>query len=780
VAEATPAVMRAWAAGLWVDWPVWGGVVLAVGLAVLLAFACWPGGLWLLGHSLYRLRVRGRNLVPARGAALLVCNQVSGLDWLLLLAAVPRPIRLVLCTAPNTSRARRFLFRWFGVLTIDSSAGPRAVAQVLRQAREALTRGELVGIFTETRVLPNGLRLPFHRVFARVSRGVQARSNGAAVPVVPVWLQAIWGSLSVRGAGGRPFVKWPLVLPYPVEVHFGEPLQPGSSAGEARQAVQELSARASVARSGQRRPVHRQFVRMAARHPFRLCMLDSSMPDRRLSYSRTLAGVLCMARLLRPRLGDTPLVAVWLPPSMGGAITNIALAMLGKTSVNLNYTASADSIRSALRQCGSRHVITSQRFLERMKLEVGPDVELICLEDLGPLVTNWMRWTRWLAVVLLPGWFLERFVLRLGRHRLDDLATVIFSSGSTGEPKGVMLSHGNIACNVESMIQTIALAARDRALGVLPLFHSFGYTVTLWTPLQVGASVVYHPDPRQAKEIGELCKTHRCTIYLSTATFLRFCLRKCEPDSFASLRLLICGAEKLPPSLAADFEKKFGVLPLEGYGCTELSPVTATNLSDVVEGGGVQVNNRPGTVGQPIPGVAARIVHPETRALLRTGEEGLLLIYGGNVMQGYLGRPDLTRQVLADGWYVTGDMARQDADGYITLTGRLSRFAKCGGEMVPLEKVEEVLHDILGTSERICVVTCVPDDSRGERLVVLYIERDGLAVRDWCQQLNRRGLPNLWVPSERDFFAVAELPLLGSGKLNLQGVKEMALGLAKK
>src|SRR5207245_2981448 len=173
---------------------------------------------------------------------------------------------------------------------------------------------------------------------------------------------------------------------------------------------------------------------------------------------------------------------------------------------------------------------------------------------------------------------------------VDDLATVIFSSGSTGEPKGVMLTHGNIAANLESMIQAAGLKASDGLLGVLPFFHSFGYTVTLWGPLQVGASAVYHADPRQAKEIGELCRSHKCTIFLNTATFLRFCLRKCEAEDFRSVRLLMCGAEKLPPALGAECKARFGVLPLEGYGCTELSPAAAANLPDEEIDGCVQIN----------------------------------------------------------------------------------------------------------------------------------------------------------------------------------------------
>jgi acyl-[acyl-carrier-protein]-phospholipid O-acyltransferase/long-chain-fatty-acid--[acyl-carrier-protein] ligase len=750
---------------------------LLLGL-ILLAALCWLFpyrilrlSLWFLTHSVYWLRVRGREQVPVRGGALLVCNHVSYLDWLLLLAAHRRFIRMVVFAGWTKQWGVRHLLSWAGVIAVDSSAGGRGLVRAVRLARACLERGEAVCIFAEGRVLPGGLELPFHRQFQRIARK-------GRTPIVPVCLDQTLGSLFVV-TEGRLHWRWPLTLPFPAYVTFGEPLPAGTPAGDVRQALQLLSARSAVERSHRLKPPHRRFVRVAARRPFRSCFLDSTRPER-LSYSRTLAALLCAVRIFRPLLGEERMVGIWLPSSMGGAFANIILAMLGKTAINLNYTSSPEAIQSALRQCGARHILTSRRFTERMKLDPGPGVEMIYFEDFVSRFTAWMRISRWLAVLLLPGWFLEYVVLRLGRHSLDDLATVIFSSGSTGEPKGIMLSHRNIAANIESMIQAVALRPSDRALGVLPFFHSFGYTVTLWAPLQVGASVLYHPDPRQAKEIGELCGKHRCSLYLSTATFLRFCLRKCEADDFRTLRVLICGAEKLPVSLAQEFVSKFGVLPMEGYGCTELSPVASTNLPDLEVDGIRQVSNKPGTVGQPIPGVAGRIVHPDTREPLPIGAEGLLLIQGGNVMEGYLGREELTREAIVDGWYVTGDMARQDEDGFIALTGRLSRFAKCGGEMVPLEKIEETLHEIVGTTDRICAVTCVPDDARGERLIVLYLRRDGLEVRPWCQQLSSRGLPNLWVPSERDFYPVPELPVLGSGKLNLQGVKEMAVALTRR
>jgi acyl-[acyl-carrier-protein]-phospholipid O-acyltransferase/long-chain-fatty-acid--[acyl-carrier-protein] ligase len=759
-----------------------GGVILAgLGLALLLLLILFwlkPVLLvripvWLVTHTFYRVRVFGRANIPATGPALLVCNHVSYVDWLLLLAGQKRFIHFVIFAGWTRTWGLRHLLRWAGVIPIDASAGPRAIVQSLRLASDALSRGEVVCIFAEGRFTRTGFLLPFHRGFEQIVKRSPA-------PIIPVCLDHVWGSIfSYRG--GRLIWKWPQVLPYPVSVAFGKPMPPTSTAVEVRQAIQKLSADCAVERSGRRKPVHRQFVRMAARHPFRSCIIDPSLGQNgEFSYGRVLVGSMIFARLLKPLLGDDKMVGLWLPPGAGGAMANIALALLGKTAVNLNYSSSDEVVRSSIKLCGLRHVLTARPFTRVKPLEAGPDVEMIHIEDFRKQVSGWMKFRTYLTVLLLPGVVLERWVLGLGRTRPDDLATVIFSSGSTGDPKGVMLTHRNIAGNVESMIQAIDPRPRDRVLGILPFFHSFGYTVTLWVVLQVGASVVYSPDPRQAKEISELCRKYKCTIFLTTPTFLRFHLRRSEPGDFDSLRVLMCGAEKLPQPLALEFKEKFGVLPLEGYGCTELSPAAIVNVPDQEKDGFRQVGNRPGTIGQPIPGVAARIVNPETLQDRTPGQEGLLLVYGANVMKGYLGRDDLTRKKIVDGgWYVTGDLAKMDEDGFITITGREERFAKVGGEMVPLEKVEEELHSILGTSERAVVVTAIPDERKGERLIVLHLPLNGTDVQQLWKQLNDRGLPNIYVPGPRDFFQVAELPILGTGKLDLKKCKEKALELAR-
>jgi acyl-[acyl-carrier-protein]-phospholipid O-acyltransferase/long-chain-fatty-acid--[acyl-carrier-protein] ligase len=512
---------------------------------------------------------------------------------------------------------------------------------------------------------------------------------------------------------------------------------------------------------------------MAARHPFRKCLVDPNT-GKVYRYGEVLAGTRIFARLLRPLLGDDPMVGLWLPSSLGGALANLALSLLGKTSVNLNYTSSAGNVLSAIGQCNLRHVLTSRQFVEKCPFDPGPGVQVIYLEDFRSQVSKTERLWGYLAVILLPSFVMENWVLGLGRHKMDDLATIIFSSGSTGDPKGVMLTHRNLAANAESMIQAIDPRASDRLLGILPFFHSFGYTVTLWVPLQVGASLLFHPDPRQAKEIGELSRTYGCTIFLTTPTLLRYCLKRCEPDDFKIVRILMVGAEKLPPGLAEEFQAKFGVLPLEGYGCTELSPVAAANVPDWEEAGVRQIGNKPGTIGQPVPGVAAAVVHPETLQPLPPNQEGMLMIYGGNVMKGYFGRPELTCEVVRDGWYITGDIAKYDEDGFLTITDRLARFSKIGGEMVPHQKIEDELHRLLGTNERICVVTAVPDERRGERLIVLHTPLNGMNLRSLLEGLTQQGLPNLWIPSEKDFKQISEMPVLGSGKVDLKRVKEMA------
>lgn len=755
-------------------WIVVAGVLFALAeviylfrYAVLVRFP-----LWILRHTLYRVRMHGAENIPDKGPALIVSNHVSHIDALMILMSQKRKIRFIVWAPFLGVPFLRWLLRLAKVIPIDGSAGPRAIIQALRQASEALAAGEVVGIFAEGGITRTGFLLPFQR-------GMEQIVKKSPAPIIPVCLDHVWGSI-FSYQGGKFFWKLPQGLPYVVHVSFGKPLPATASAFEVRQAIQKLSAESAVRRAQDRMPVHRQFVRMAVRHPLRPCIIDPNNTAKPiLKYGEALAGAKILLGKLKPLLKDDAMVGLWLPPSGGGALANIVVAFLGKTSVNLNYTSAPEIVQAAIRQCGIKHVLTSKLFAYKVPLDPGPGVELIYLEDFRKEIKTVHRIKALASVLLLPGFIQERWILGLGRHKADDLATVIFSSGSTGDPKGVVLTHGNVAANAESISQAIDPKPSDRLLGILPFFHSFGYTVTLWVPLQVGASTLYYPNPLQAREIGELAKKYATTIFLSTPTFLRSFLRRCEPDSFKALRILMCGAEKLSQPLAKEFKDKFGIMPLEGYGCTELSPAAVVNVPDWEHGNHRQIGNKPGTIGQPLPGVAARIVHKETFADLPPGQEGLLLIYGANVMKGYLGRDDLTqKKIIQGGWYITGDLATMDDDGFITITGREERFAKVGGEMVPLEKVEEEIHAILKSNDRLVAVTAVPDAKKGERLIVLHLPLENTTVQQVWKDLGDRGMPNLYIPGQRDFYQVSELPILGSGKLDLKKCKQKAMEVA--
>lgn len=725
--------------------------------------------LWLLRFH-YRNWVTGRGHLPKKGPMLLVCSEGQYLDFLPLVLASRRRIRFFLLDGWTTHSSEQQLLKSLGAITLHADSSSRDEVLAIQELCQALDQGEAVCIFTGVKEARSGLSLSFSQLYQKIQRQ-------CSTPVIPVVLEYPAGSpwQHLHGQFERMPGRW---WRSEVWIAFGKPLSAETSAGEVVQALHHLSAATAKERIHSQLPPHRVFVRQAARHPFRKCIVDG-MTKRTLSYGKTLAGAMCLANFLRQPLNDSKMVGVWLPPGPGAALSNIALTILGKTAVNLNYTASEEGINSAINQCDLRIILTAKRFTEKVPLNVSEEIELIYLDEVLTKISNVSRLLAFLKVLLLPGWLLDRWILRLGKHSLDDLMTVIFSSGTTGDPKGVMLTHGNVRANTLSLVSTTGANASDCVLGVLPTFHSFGYTVTVWVVLQIGASVVFFPDPRQARDIGKLSKKHQCTIFLNTATFLRFCLKKCQPDEFERIRYLFCGAEKLPTSLADDFEQKFNVRPLEGYGCTELAPVTSVNLTNQTVEGVTQVRNFLGGIGRPLHGISARIIDPDSHQALPIGEEGLLVIRGANVMKGYLHREDLTSKAMIDGDYITGDMAKLDEEGCLTITGRLSRFAKIGGEMVPLEFIEEHLHLAKETSERILAVTTVPDERKGERIVVLYVREVHIEVSVLCQKLTESRLPNLWIPAERDFYEVENLPILGTGKLDLKQLKELALRTAE-
>lgn len=405
------------------------------------------------------------------------------------------------------------------------------------------------------------------------------------------------------------------------------------------------------------------------------------------------------------------------------------------------------------------------------------DAEIVFVEELRKNATklDTARAAFWALAAPMP--LLER-KLGLTDVSRDELLTIIFTSGSTNEPKGVMLSQGNIDSNITAVDALIRLVPDEMVLGALPFFHSFGYTITLWWPLTLASGVAYHFNPMDSRIIGELCQKYRCTTMMGTPTFLRGYVKRCTPAQFASLDLVLIGAEKLPLDLLEAFKAKFGFEPYEGYGTTELSPLVAVNVPEHRATSPSLAGVKHGTVGRAVPGVRVKTVDPETLADLPQGTPGLLFVTGDNVMQGYLNRPEKTAEVVLDGWYNTGDIAVVDDDGFIRITGRQSRFSKIGGEMVPHIGIEESLIRITGDvgeeGELPLCVTAVPDEKKGERLVVLHrpLTRPiDLVLREFGET----GVPNLWIPDRTSFYEVDAIPVLGSGKLDLKQIKTIAL-----
>src|SRR6266404_5106084 len=524
--------------------------------------------LWIATHTLYRLDMEGQENVPVRGGALLTPNHVSMADAVLLIASIDRPIRFIMFKGSYDHPLVKPFAKIMGVIPIASDQGPREMIHSLRLATDALKNGEIVCIFPEGQMTRIGQMLPFRRGMERIMKGVD-------VPIIPVNLDGVWGSI-FSFAGGRFLWKVPRHLPYPVRVTFGEPLPATATSTEARRAVQDLGAEAFARRKTHMRTLPRSFVHTARRHPLRFAMADGQAP--RLNFFAVLARTLFLARRLRKHWQGQRMVGIFLPPSIPGALVNLAAMLMGKVPVNLNYTVSNETLASCAKQCELKSIVSARAFLERVPVQ--PPIEPLLLEDVAkePKLTE--RLAAALAAALLPTGVLMRFAGAEHVSTLDDLATIVFSSGSTGEPKGVMLTHYNIASNVEQLNQVFLLQPEDRVMGILPFFHSFGFTATLCLPAAVGAGVVFHPNPLDSRVIGALINKYSVTMLLATPTFLNTYLRRCTPEEFGSLRFVMAGAEKLPERVAVAFEDHFGIRPLEGYGCTECSPVVTVNTID--------------------------------------------------------------------------------------------------------------------------------------------------------------------------------------------------------
>ena len=736
-----------------------------------------------LCRVVYRPKFIGMENIPAEGSALIVCNHMSLLDGFLLYFACPRNIRYIAYEA-MIPKMFECCVRETNLIKIKPGS-PKDVIRAIREAREALKNGEIVGIFAEGGITRTGQLQPFEPGFMSILKGAED------TPVIPAYIGGLYGSMFSYKYGEKIIFR-PRRLLTDVIVSFGKPVYKPKCPMQIRQAVAELGVDTMREHNTKKLPVPgRSLIRVTRKRGLKLMYADSTGLE--LNGYKFLTATYVFRKLLnrhilKPR-SEEPNVGLLVPMSVGGSLLNAALTLDHRVPIFLNFTFNQETLDYCIKQGEIKHVLTSRKVLDRL-LERFPDfklnTEIICTEDLLKKATLLDKISCLATAVLLPNWLAERL---LGLHKKevhDELSTIIYSSGSTGRPKGIMLTNDNIAEMGRSFIDAMRLHDKDVIIGMLPFFHVFGLMGNFWIPIFCGGAGAFHFSPLEPKKVGEMARKYKGTFFPSTPTFLHGFLKRCPKEDFAEVHTVMCGAEKFPVDLMDAWEQKFGHRPGEGYGATELSPLPATNTPDSRRPDNYYLYRKDGSIGRAAPNIAVKIVDLDTGADLPPNEIGMIVVKGPTVMKGYYKQPELTAEVIKDGWYTTGDVGKVDEDGFIWITGRQTRISKIGGEMVPHILIEEEITKIL--SEEKCpdspdsdtgggpqvAITALPHPTRGEQIIVLY--RDSpLTPAEMIEKMVAIGLPRIWIPHIDGFIKVDSIPILGTGKLDLAAVKRLAV-----
>ena len=720
----------------------------------------------------YRMRIFHKERMPEEGPVLIVANRSSLVDVFFISACTTRPIRFMVQESFFRNPIMKPLYKAAGFLEVTPQK-PKRLKRLFEKTRQALAHGEVVCIFPERDMTRNGAMSGF-------KEGVEAMiPPGLDVPIIPVRIGMTWGSI-FSGYYEKFRIRWPNELPHPASVTIGKPVPCTTSAYELRVILTELAAETELIPTSAERPFHGQFAFMAKRFPFRRTIREFGPEGEKApsNFSLLLKCILLSRALRRISEDSTEYIGVMLPNSINTVLSILAIQMADRCPAVMNYTAGREANAHAIKSTGLKHIITSRAFLEKLKMSPLP--EMVFIEDLmkdGATLSRMIRWS--LASFFLYPRELMRLVSPASWQDVNRPAVVIFSSGSTGLPKGIMLSHHNVTGDVTSLVNTINWSKNDRILGNLPIFHSFGMNVCMWLPIITGAETCLVPNPLDAALVGKAISTRKLTVLMATPGFLQTYMRRCDREVFKSLRLVVTGAEKLREDIAVKFREMTGLAIVEGYGCTELSPIVSFNLASNIKELGVAVAKE-GSIGPPLTGICAKVVDPVSFQLMPENTDGLLIVKGANVMLGYLNEPQKTGEVIRDNWYITGDIAQMDRKGFITITGRLSRFTKIAGEMVPHELVEREINNILLPDDRIVAVCGAEDEKRGERLIVFYCDDELIHPADLVRRMREKGIPNLWIPKAENFIRIDSLPLLGSGKLDLASLNKLAKELGNR
>lgn len=722
----------------------------------------------------YNLEVQGVKNIPSSGGVLLLGNHVSWIDWAVILMSSPREVKFVMHKPIYDKWFLTWVLKIFNAIPISNASSKSTLQTIAKE----LDEGNMVVLFPEGSITRNGHMGEFKKGFEKI-----LELTTTDVKVVSFYIRGLWESMFSRA--NKKFRQ--SYRTNTVTVSFSKPIK------------KEMASVFNI-----KNEVVRLSTESWSEHIRNLDTLGNTIFDRlkeigsdfifadstglELSGNKFLTISILFKNLLKTRI-EGQNIGLLLPSTAAGAFVNYSVLMMGKTVVNLNYTAEINSLKSAVEKAEIKTIVASKKFIEKLKgkgidlSELFERVDVIYVEDLKPLISKISGLLTLLSVKFIPSFILK--AIHISKIKKDDTVVILFSSGSEGTPKGVELTSDNILGNTQQIASVLNANENDIIVGSLPIFHAFGITVTTFLPLIEGIKCVAHPDPTDGVGLGKLVSKYKATIMCGTSIFFRLYTKnsKVHPLMFESLRFTVAGAEKLREDVRVEFKKKFGKDILEGYGVTETTPVASCNLPNMLAPDfTVQIGSKEGTIGMPLPGTIVKIVEPETFEELESGQEGMIVVSGIQVMKGYLKDEERTKSVLKqiDGhtFYITGDKGKIDSDGFITIVDRYSRFAKLGGEMVSLGAIEEKITKIVLSEEDNevdFVATSINDEKKGEKVVLLISGANETFIQNLKDKMIKTFDNKLMIPS---FIKIVDVvPKLGTGKKDFKTAKSLAQSL---
>jgi acyl-[acyl-carrier-protein]-phospholipid O-acyltransferase/long-chain-fatty-acid--[acyl-carrier-protein] ligase len=701
--------------------------------------------LYVIVRFLFRLKVVGE-FQREENHTIIIANHQSFLDGLILGLVLPiKPVFVV-----NTEIAKRPLVRAFLSLSeyiaIDPS-NPMAIKQIIR----LVEGGRPVVIFPEGRITTTGSLMKIYEGSAFVTVKTEATIH-------PVIIKGATFSTLSRMHSDHPKRWFPqITLTYctPTRLKISSEGSGHERRAKSGEAMRTLLQRC-IFESRTPNTLFGAFVDAAEDYGYSYLIVEDTKQIE-YTYRQVLTMALGLGRLLTPYTAEGEAVGVLMPTAVPTLGLILGLNAFGRIPAMLNFTAGSDGLQSACTAAQIRTIITSKAFVIQGKLEPKleelHDITLMYLEDLRPQ----MSLTDKLWLMGFARWF-PRSVMHATSP--DAPAVILFTSGSEGKPKGVVLSHDAILANIAQLRSIIDFSTDDKLLNALPIFHSFGLTAGTLLPILGGVPLFMYPSPLHYRVIPEIAYDRSCTILFGTSTFLNHYAAHAHPYDFYRLRYVVAGAEKLSDSVRELWFEKFGIRIFEGYGATETAPVIAVNTP---------MGYRSGTVGQILPGIEAKLI-----SVPGIDEGGILHVKGPNVMSGYLrsDRPGFLEKPISDagdGWYDTGDVVTIDEEGFVRILGRVKRFAKIAGEMISLESVEKLAQS--ASPSYFHAASSQSDEARGEALVLFTTDKK--MKRDTLQQAARiGGYPEIAIP--RKIIYVESIPVLGTGKIDYVTLKSMA------